>query len=154
MYYLFFLAALLMSAELKAQSPLDQPFLQSGAVDEQFNIVNLKLYNELVKVINHNFKNIPTNQSDRDFIVSRIMLISNGLWIESDLKDIKSIEDLTKKFDQQKYQRLIKQNICKKDDLLESEVFKKTTGGNFIYQINNAEGDFLKSFTVNYRECL
>ncbi|WP_196081030.1 hypothetical protein, partial [Acinetobacter sp. Res13-Abat-PEC09-P3-02] len=118
MYYLFFLAALLMSAELKAQSPLDQPFLQSGAVDEQFNIVNLKLYNELVKAINHNFKNIPTNQSDRDFIVSRIMLISNGLWIESDLKDIKSIEDLTKKFDQQKYQRLIKQNICKKDDLL------------------------------------
>jgi hypothetical protein len=69
------------------------------------------------------------------------------------MKDIKSTEDLTKKFDEQKYQRLIKQNMCKKDDLLESEVFKKTTRGNFIYQLNNADGDFLKRFTINYREC-
>jgi hypothetical protein len=49
---------------------------------------------------------------------------------------------------------LIKQNMCKKDDLLESEVFKKTTRGNFIYQLNNTNGDFLKRFTINYRECL
>lgn len=153
MRYLFFLLSLLISAELNAQSPLDQPFLQSGAVDERFNIIDLNVYNMLVNAINHNFKNIATDQSERDFVVSRIMLISDGLWIESDMKDIKSTEDLTKKFDEQKYQRLIKQNMCKKDDLLESEVFKKTTRGNFIYQLNNADGDFLKRFTINYREC-
>ena len=154
MRYLFLLISLSICAELNAQSSLDQPFLQSGAVDEQFNIINLNVYNILVKAINHNFKNIATDQSERDFVVSRIMLISDGLWIESDMKDIQSIEDLTKKFDEQKYQRLIKQNMCKKDDLLESEVFKKTTRGNFIYQLNNADGDFLKRFTINYRECL
>ena len=154
MRYLFFLLSLSISAELNAQSPLDQPFLQSGAVDEQFNIIDLNVYNMLVKAINHNFKNIATDQSERDFVVSRIMLISDGLWIESDMKDIKSTEDLTKKFDDQKYQRLIKQNMCKKDDLLGSEVFKKTTRGNFIYQLNNTDGDFLKRFTINYRECL
>ena len=62
--YLLFILSFLLCAELKAQSPLDEPFLQVGAVDDQFNIINLELYNGLVKVINHNFSNIKPNQSD------------------------------------------------------------------------------------------
>jgi hypothetical protein len=152
--YLLFILSFLLCAELKAQSPLDEPFLQVGAVDDQFNIINLELYNGLVKVINHNFSNIKPNQSDDLTNISRIRLTSNGLLLVSDLKGIESAEDLREKFDENKYKNLTKNNICSKSDLFESEVFKKTTRGNIVYQLNNAKGEFLKSFTMNYKECL
>lgn len=152
--YLLFIFSFLLCAELKAQSPLDEPFLQVGAVDDQFNIINLELYNGLVKVINHNFSNIKPNQSDDLTNISRIRLTSNGLLLVSDLKGIESTEDLSEKFDENKYKNLTKNNICSKSDLFESEVFKKTTQGNIVYQLNNAKGEFLKSFTMNYKECL
>lgn len=84
--YLLFILSFFLCAELKAQSPLDEPFLQVGAVDDQFNIINLELYNGLVKVINHNFSNIKPNQSDDLTNISRIRLTSNGLLLVSDLK--------------------------------------------------------------------
>lgn len=128
---------------IKCSKPIRPTFLQSGAVDEQFNIIDLNVYNMLVKAINHNFKNIATDQSERDFVVSRIMLISDGLWIESDMKDIKSTEDLTKNL-MNKNINVWLSKICVKKMTYLSQVFKKTTRGNFIYQLNNADGDFLK----------
>ena len=151
---LLFILSFLLCAELKAQSSLDQPFLQIGAVDDQFNIINLELYNDLVKVINYNFSQIKPDRTDDLASISRIRLTSNGLLLISDLKGIESTEDLTEKFDENKYKNLTKNNICSKSDLFESDVFKKTTQGNIVYQLNNAKGEFLKSFTMHYKECL
>jgi hypothetical protein len=152
-YMMLFLLYSLCS-ELKAESPLDHPFLLIGAVDAQYNIVNLDAYNELVRMINKNFEKIIPDQKDSITNVSKIVLTSNGLLVVSEINRVHSLKDLRTQFDETKYINLAKNNICKKHDLLESEVFKKTTRGNIVYQINDLKDDFLKSYTFNYKECL
>lgn len=151
---LIFLVGCIIGLELKADntSPYDQLLLDQRIVDDQFNIVDHDAHIELFRVINNAMAKSLPRQADSATTYTMIRISSTGLTVSLEFKGIDSVEDLENSLNEDLFRRAMKNRVCQ-IPLINSNLFRKTTKGNVIYEINSFDLKLLKNYTMSYRDC-
>lgn len=137
----------------KAADNYDQLYLESGALDNQFKIINYDKYVEVTRRINNEFaKRLPA-QVDNATTYTMVKLSRAGLNVSLQLKGVESREDLENTLDERAFKRAMMNRVCQMS-FINSNFFKKTTKGDISYEINSFDFKKLKTYEINQKDCL
>ena len=144
---------LLISKSTLAMESYDHTYLESGAVNKKFEIIDYDQYLNVTRTINNEFaKRLPA-QVDFQTTYTMVRLSSEGLRLSLYLKGISTKEELESFLDSELYLQALKNRLCGSLPILKTQFFKKTTNGNIIYEINNENLKNLKNYSINYKDC-
>lgn len=153
MKIIFLLLALGIGNSVFAIDSYDQMYLDAGAVNQQFDIINYDKYLNVTRLINNQFaKRLPA-QVDNETTYTMFKLSRNGLRISLELDGINTVEELEERLDERLFLQMMKNRMCGQLPMFESKFFTKTTQGNVVYEINNLTMKKLKSYSINFRDC-
>lgn len=131
----------------------DQKYLQHGAVNKDFQIIDYDKYINVTRLINNEFaKRLPA-QVDSMTTYTMVKLSRDGLKISLYIQGIDTEEELKNTLDGDLFLQLMKNRICGKMPMINSEFFKRTTKGNIVYEINNEMLKNLENYSINYKDC-
>lgn len=151
--FLCTLLGIVVCSHSSAEDIYDKMFINSGALDSKFKIINYDKYIEVTRLINNQFAKRMPAQVDSVTTYTMVKLSSAGLKISLELDGIESTKDLEEALDENLFKNMMKNRLCNNLPLLSSNFFKKTTKGDVSYEINSFDYKVLKTYVINQNEC-
>ncbi|KXZ73109.1 hypothetical protein AVENLUH5627_00878 [Acinetobacter venetianus] len=136
-----------------AENDYDVAFIEAGALDRSYKIVNQEKYNELINFMNDLARKSRSKLSNEEMTFENIRLDANGLVYTIYIKDYQLLSSLEKSLYKVELKESMKQKMCNRAALTQSHFFRLYTLGNVVYEIVNDQFQNIDTIKINYKAC-